>query len=78
MKVENRLFSIAEVAECLSMSKDTISGWSKARRLKASPIGRIWHIHGCDLKAFIDNSSQLQPRTRAQKANNGDQQRRNK
>jgi hypothetical protein len=66
------------VAERLGMSEDPISGWSKAGRLKASPIGRIWHIRECDLKALIDNPSQLQPRTRAQKANNANQQRRNK
>jgi excisionase family DNA binding protein len=78
MKVEDRLFSIAEVAERLGMSKDTISDWIKAGRLKASRIGRFWRIRERDLEAFIDNPPPLQPRTRAQKENDGNRLRRNK
>jgi excisionase family DNA binding protein len=60
MKVEDRLFSIAEVAERLGMSKDTISDWIKAGRLKASRIGRFWRIRERDLEAFIDHPPPLQ------------------
>jgi excisionase family DNA binding protein len=77
MKVEDRLFSVVKVAERPGMSKDTFSGWIKAGRLKASRIGRFWHIRERDLEAFIDNLSPLHPRVRAQKANNGNRQWRN-
>ena len=77
MRVEKRLFRIAEAAEHHGMSKDAISDWIKAGRLKASCIGRFWRICERDLKGFIDNPPPLQPRTRAQKADDGNRERRN-
>ena len=63
MKLEERLFSVAEVAERLGMSKYTISDWIKAGRLKATRIGRFWRIRESDLEAFIVNPPPMEPRT---------------
>jgi excisionase family DNA binding protein len=61
MPVDDRLYNIAEVAERLGMSKDTITTWIKAGRLKASRIGRFWRIRARDLEAFIDHPPPLHP-----------------
>jgi excisionase family DNA binding protein len=78
MKVEDRLFSIAEVAERLGMSKDTIHNWIKAGRLKASRIGRFWRIRERDLEAFIDHPPPMHPQAQAEREPDGNQQRREK
>jgi excisionase family DNA binding protein len=54
MKIEERLFSIADVAERLGMSTYTIRDWIAAGRLKATRIGRFWRVKEPDLEAFID------------------------
>ena len=60
MKVEERLFSVEEVAERLGMSKWTITDWLKAGRLKGSKIGKFWRVQERDLQAFIDHPPPLQ------------------
>ena len=52
---------MAEVAECLGMSPDTVTTWIKAGRLKASRLGRFWRIRARDLEAFIDDPPPLHP-----------------
>jgi excisionase family DNA binding protein len=71
MKVEDRLFSIADVAERLGMSTYTIRDWIKAGRLKATRIGRFWRIRESDLEAFITNPPPLHPRGKAEQGHNG-------
>jgi excisionase family DNA binding protein len=66
MPVNDRLWSIAETAEYLHMSKDTIADWIKAGRLKASRIGRFWRIRPQDVEAFIDHPPPLHPRATAE------------
>jgi excisionase family DNA binding protein len=61
MPIDDRLYSIAEVAQHLGMSPYTIMTWIKAGRLKASRIGRFWRIRPRDLEAFIDAPPPLQP-----------------
>jgi excisionase family DNA binding protein len=61
MPVDERFYSIAEVADCLAMSPDTIHRWIKTGRLKASRIGRFWRIRARDLEAFIDDPPPLHP-----------------
>jgi len=74
MQVEDRLFSIAEVAERLGMSKDTIHNWIKAGRLKASRIGRFWRIRERDLEAFIDHPPPMRPQAQAERETDDNQQ----
>jgi excisionase family DNA binding protein len=71
MPIDDRLYSIAEVAERLGMSKDTITTWIKTRRLKASRIDRFWRIRARDLEAFIDDPPPLHPRTTPEQAPEG-------
>jgi excisionase family DNA binding protein len=61
MPVDDRLYSVSEVAQHLGMSKDTIMTWIKAGRLKACRIGRFWRIRARDLEAFIDDPPPLHP-----------------
>jgi excisionase family DNA binding protein len=55
MTIEERLFSIEEVAERLGMSRYTIAEWLRSGRLKGRRIGRFWRVKENDLEAFIDN-----------------------
>jgi excisionase family DNA binding protein len=61
MPVDDRLWSIAEVAEQLGMSQDTISHWIKAGRLKASRIGGFWRVRPRDVEAFLEDPPPLHP-----------------
>jgi excisionase family DNA binding protein len=61
MPVDDRPYTIAEVAERLGMSPYTVTTWIKAGRLKASRIGRFWRIRARDLEAFIDDPPPLRP-----------------
>jgi excisionase family DNA binding protein len=61
MPVNDRLWSIAEVANDLGMSKDTITTWVKSGRLKASRIGRFWRIRPQDVEVFLDDPPPLHP-----------------
>jgi excisionase family DNA binding protein len=65
MAIDDRLYTIAEVAQYLGMSKDTITTWVKAGRLKASRIGRFWRIRPRDLEAFLDAPPPRRPRPSA-------------
>jgi excisionase family DNA binding protein len=66
MPVDDRLWSIREVANYLAMSQDTIHDWIKSGRLRASRIGRYWRIRPRDLEAFIDDPPPLHPRASAE------------
>ena len=61
MTVDDRLYSVSEVAKHLGMSQDTITTWIKAGRLKASRIGRFWRIRARDLESFIDGPPPRHP-----------------
>jgi excisionase family DNA binding protein len=71
MPVDERLRTIAEVANCLGMSQDTVTEWIKTGRLKASRIGRFWRIRPRDLEAFIDDPPPLRPHAMPEQAPEG-------
>jgi excisionase family DNA binding protein len=58
---DDRLYTIAEVAERLGMSPYAIMAWVKAGRLKACRIGRFWRTRARDLERFIDDPPPLHP-----------------
>lgn len=59
MPIDERLWTIAQVADYLAMSKDTIMDWIKSGRLKASRIGRFWRIRPQDLEDFVNDPPPL-------------------
>jgi excisionase family DNA binding protein len=61
MTVDDRLYSVSEVAKHLGMSQDTITTWIKAGRLKASRLERFWRIRARDPEAFIDDPPPRHP-----------------
>lgn len=65
MKLEERLFSVAEVAERLGMSRDTVGEWLRSGRLKGRRIGRFWRVQASDLDTFITNPPPLPRRPQA-------------
>ena len=65
MKVEERLFSLAEVAERLGMSRYTIGEWLRSGRLTGRRIGRFWRVRESDLEAFMAQPTPLHQPTPA-------------
>ena len=63
--MEERLFSVEEVAERLGMSRYTISDWIKTGRLTGVKIGKYWRVKERDLEAFIAHPPPLQRRLQA-------------
>jgi excisionase family DNA binding protein len=53
--------SIAETADYLGMSPDTIADWVKSARLRGSRIGRFWRIRPRDVEAFLEDPPPLHP-----------------
>lgn len=68
MNVEERWFSVDEVAERLGMSRYTVSDWMKAGRLKGVKIGKYWRVNERDLEAFLQNPPPLQRRAAPRRA----------
>jgi excisionase family DNA binding protein len=61
MPIDDRLWSIAETANYLGMSKDTIADWVKSGRLRACRIGRFWRVRPRDVEAFLEDPPPLHP-----------------
>jgi excisionase family DNA binding protein len=59
--------SIAETADYLGMSPDTIADWVKSARLRGSRIGRFWRIRPRDVEAFLEDPPPLHPDTPPQR-----------
>jgi excisionase family DNA binding protein len=68
MNVENRLFSVRDVAERLGLSPWTVMEWLKVGRLKGVKIGKAWRVKESDLEAFLESPPPLQRRTRTRAA----------
>lgn len=52
---DNKLYTIKQVADILCVSKFTVYGWLRAKKLKALRIGErhLCRIFGRDLNAFV-------------------------
>jgi excisionase family DNA binding protein len=66
MRVEERWYTVTEVAEKLSVSRWTITNWLKSRRLKGIKIGKAWRVKESDLDRFLENPPPLQQPSKAQ------------
>ncbi|HLD27672.1 MAG TPA: helix-turn-helix domain-containing protein [Patescibacteria group bacterium] len=61
-----KLFTIEEVAKILRVHTRTVTRYIEAGKLKASKIG-VWRIRQSDLNAFLDESSNIEPKTKKRK-----------
>lgn len=52
--VVKQLLSVAEVADELQVSIDTVRNWINQKKLKAAKLGRDWRIRREDLDRFIE------------------------
>ena len=50
---DDRLFTVEQVAEKLSMTVWTIRSWLRTRKLVGSKTGNEWRIAEKDLNAFL-------------------------
>ena len=50
-----RFLRVAEVAELLSVRRETVYQWIKAREIAAIHLGRDIRIDEADLRAFLEN-----------------------
>lgn len=51
--MEEKLYSIEQVAEILSLTTRTINNYIKKKELKAYKVGAKWRIYQSDLNDFI-------------------------
>lgn len=51
-----KLYTVTQVAEILTIHKRTIQRWIKERKLKASFVGNKYLVKESDLKAFVDDA----------------------
>ena len=61
-----KLFTIEEVAKILRVHTRTVTRYIEAGKLKAFKIG-VWRIRQSDLNAFLDESSNIEPKTKKRK-----------
>ncbi len=47
--MEERFYTVQEVAEKLSVHEETVRRWIKSGKLKAERFGRAWRIRESDL-----------------------------
>lgn len=58
--MSKQLLSVAEVADELQVSIDTVRNWINQKKLKAAKLGRDWRIRREDLDRFIEQRQNIQ------------------
>jgi excisionase family DNA binding protein len=51
--MEERIYTVAEVADQLKVTPKTVRGWIADKELVAIRVGREWRIRAQDLQAYI-------------------------
>jgi len=51
--MENRWFSVDEIAAHLGVSRDTVYRWIDHRRLPAHKIGRLWKFNKDEIDEWV-------------------------
>ena len=54
-----KLYTVEEAAEVLSISPVTLGDWLRAKKITGTKIGRKWRITESDLQAFIERNRQV-------------------
>lgn len=55
----NRIYTVEETAEILSIRRETLLKLIYAKNLEASKLGRLWRIKGSNIDKFLDNTSNI-------------------
>lgn len=55
----NRIYTVEETAEILSVRRETLLKLIYAKDLEASKLGRLWRIQGTNIYKFLDNTSNV-------------------
>jgi excisionase family DNA binding protein len=51
--MEERIYTVAEVADQLKVTPKTVRGWIADKEMVAIRVGREWRIRAQDLQAYI-------------------------
>ncbi len=51
--LEERWFSVDEIAEYLGVSKDTVYGWINVKNMPAHRVGRLWKFKKDDIDSWV-------------------------
>lgn len=62
--VPERLYTLAEAADYLRVSRATVRRWIKQHRLPARKVGRDYRIFGEELEKAIDSDAALEQNVR--------------
>lgn len=52
--MEEKMLTLAQVADRLQVSEKTIYRYVEAKELKGVKIGRVWRFYEEDIKKFLD------------------------
>lgn len=55
---DDKWLSLAEIADYIGVSKDTIRNWIKLRELPAHKVGRLWKFKKTEVDNWIANNPQ--------------------
>ncbi|SFB38070.1 helix-turn-helix domain-containing protein [Clostridium frigidicarnis] len=55
----NKIYTVKETAEILSIRRETLLKLIYAKDLEASKLGRLWRIKGSNIDRFLDNTSNI-------------------
>jgi excisionase family DNA binding protein len=58
--MSDKLLTVKEVADTLTLKETTIYEWLKAGKLKGAKIGDTWRVKESDLQAFIESAYKIE------------------
>jgi excisionase family DNA binding protein len=61
--MDDRWLSVADIAEYLGISKDTVYAWTEKKGLPAHRIGRLWKFKRSEVDEWVHNgqAADVQP-----------------
>lgn len=57
IKMEEKFYTVEQIAEILGMHHKTIRKFIREGKLKANKLGKQWRISGHDLSSFMENNN---------------------
>jgi len=65
MTALQRWHSLGEIAEYLSVSKDTVHRWIREKDMPAHKIGRLWKFKVIEIDEWVRNQQDYKKKTNA-------------